>query len=58
VTPPTNSELIGALAACIELIEGWAYGPVFRKAGVQWPEGVCTAPALVEAKRLVAMARQ
>ena len=46
-------DLATALRGCIDLIEGWAYGPLFEKAGIQWPNGVCQAPALVKAKKLL-----
>lgn len=45
-----DNELAEALADCVNLIEAWAYGPMFDK--VQWPEGVCMAPALLKAKAL------
>lgn len=49
-----DAQMRDALAACVDLIEGWAYGPLFEKAGVKWPDGICQAPALLEAKRLLA----
>jgi hypothetical protein len=53
-----DAVLVAALAACVDLIETWAYGPLFQRAGITWPNGQCEAPALVEAKRLIAEARQ
>jgi hypothetical protein len=48
-----KQELARAVARCVDLIESWAYGPLFRNAGVQWPGGECQAPALTEAKALL-----
>jgi len=42
-----------ALRGCVDLIEDWAYGPLFNKTGIQWPDGKCRAPALLEAKRIL-----
>jgi hypothetical protein len=50
---PAEAELRAALAQCVDLIEAWAYGPLMQKAGIEWPHGVCEAPALVNAKRLI-----
>jgi hypothetical protein len=45
--------LRAAIIGLVALTEGWAYGPLFKKAGVQWPNGVCQADALVHAKRML-----
>ncbi len=50
---PNAADLGDALDACVDLIEGWAYGPLFKAAGVEWPNGVCQAPALMDAKTLL-----
>lgn len=42
-----------ALAGCVDLIEGWAYGPLFERIGITWPDGKCSAPALLMAKALL-----
>lgn len=49
---PAQRELATALAKCVDLIEAWAYGPVFNH--IKWPGGRCQAPALVKAKELLA----
>jgi len=50
--PVTQAELVEALIAAVDLLEGWAYGSIVG-AGVLWPNGVCQAPALVKAKALL-----
>lgn len=50
VDTPDAALLRVMLADCVALIEGWAYGPLFQAAGIEWPGGVCRAPALVAAK--------
>lgn len=50
-----KATVVSALAHLIDLVEGWAYGPLFEKAGVQWPDGKCQAPALVKAKEIIAI---
>lgn len=42
---------VKTLKALCSLAENWAYGPVFKKAGVHWPDGKCNAPSFLEAKR-------
>lgn len=51
-----DAETMAALAHLVDLVEGWAYGPLFKNAGVEWPDGTCQAPALVKAKALIAKA--
>lgn len=51
-------ELRVAIAQLVDLIEGWAYGPLLEKAGVIWPTGKCQAPALVKAKEILARESQ
>lgn len=46
-------QLRSALWGTVHLLEGWAYGPLFEKAGVIWPAGKCQAPALLAAKKLI-----
>jgi len=43
-------ELEVALRGAIGLIEAWSNGPLFKNAGVIWPEGGCQAPALIAAR--------
>jgi hypothetical protein len=42
--------LEAALRGTVHLIEAWSNGPLFKNAGVIWPEGGCQAPALLEAR--------
>ena len=42
--------LRAALIGTITLIEKWANGPLFKAAGITWPEGGCNAPALLAAR--------
>ena len=50
----TKAVLGGALTVLrgsIRLLEAWAYGPAFKRGGVQWPNGTCNAPDYVKARR-------
>lgn len=44
-------ECIGELRGTVTLIENWAYGPAFKKAGMTWPDNQCNAPAYLKARR-------
>lgn len=42
---------LNCLRGAITLIEAWAYGPAFKRAGVMWPDNNCNAPKYLEARR-------
>lgn len=46
-------ECLSELKGTVTLIENWAYGPAFKKAGVHWPDNQCNAPAYLRARRWI-----
>ncbi len=44
-------EAVEQLNHSVRLVENWAHGPVFKRAGVIWPNNTCNSPAYVNARK-------
>lgn len=43
--------VLPVLRGAVRLIEAWAYGPAFRRAGLFWPNGQCNQVDYLRARR-------